>query len=95
LAISMNFISSGEWLPADDLRAKAIEAAHAQVDIHLDLADVDHLDAAALQILLALDKDRQGKGLRLHLINASRSLQQWFEYAGMPPHLLGQSSEQP
>jgi ABC-type transporter Mla MlaB component len=95
LAISMNFIRSGEWLPADELRAKAMEAAHTKVDIHLDTADVDHLDTAALQILLALDKDRRDKGLRLHLMNASRSLRQWFEYAGMPPHLLGQSAEQP
>jgi ABC-type transporter Mla MlaB component len=95
LAISMNFVRSGEWLPADELRAKAMEALHTRADITLDLAEVDHLDTSALQILLAVDKDRRDKGFNLHLVNASQSLRQWFEYAGMPAHLSSELPEQP
>ncbi|MGC2401948.1 MAG: STAS domain-containing protein [Acidobacteriaceae bacterium] len=91
----MSFVRSGEWLPADELRAKAIEALHTRADITLDLAEVDHLDTSALQILLAVDKDRRDKGFNLHLVNASQSLRQWFEYAGMPPHLSSELPEQP
>jgi anti-anti-sigma factor len=83
----VNPTRSGEWLPGDELRQKALEAAHTRTDVTLDLADVDHLDASALQILLALDRDRREKGLTLHLTNASPLLRQWFEYAGLPPHL--------
>lgn len=88
----MRLTHSGEWLPYDELRERALEAAHTNSDVTLDLAQVDHLDASALQILLALDKDRREKGLRLHLLNASPLLRQWFEYAGLPPHFSPEES---
>jgi ABC-type transporter Mla MlaB component len=86
---------SGEWLPAGELRVKALEAAGATTDVDVDLADVDHLDARALQILLALADELRQKGLSLHLVNASPLLCQWFEYAGTPSHLAPTLTRQP
>lgn len=86
---------SGEWLPGEELRAAALDAAHTTSDVTLDLSDVDHLDGSTLQILLALDKDRREKGLSLHLVNASALLSRWFEYAGTPAHLSPKSPGQP
>jgi anti-anti-sigma factor len=92
---SINLFRSGEWLPPEELHAKAMEAAQATTDVTLDLTEVDHLDARALQILLALARDRQEKGRALHLLNASPVLRQWFEYAGTTSYLSTQSSGRP
>lgn len=86
---------SGDWLPSEELRAAAVDAAHTNSDVTLDLADVDHLDASTLQILLALANDRREKGLSLHLVNASSQLTRWFEYAGTSAHLSPKSPGQP
>jgi ABC-type transporter Mla MlaB component len=86
---------SGEWLPGEELRAAALDAAHTSSDVTLDLSDVDHLDGGTLQILLALDKDRREKGLSLHLVNASALLARWFEYAGAAAHLAPKSLGRP
>lgn len=86
---------SGEWLPGEELRAAALDAAHTTCDVTLDLSEVDHLDGGTLQILLALDKDRREKGLSLHLVNASALLSRWFEYAGAPAHLSPRSPGRP
>jgi anti-anti-sigma factor len=92
---SMSLFRSGEWLPPEELHANALAAAQAATDITLDLSEVDHLDARALQILLALAHDRQEKGRALHLVNASPVLRQWFEYAGTSSYLSTQSSGRP
>jgi anti-anti-sigma regulatory factor len=52
------------------------------LDLTLDLSGVDHLDASALQILLALEAEQRRRGRRLHLVHPSEPLRQWFEYAG-------------
>ena len=91
----LSLFRSGEWLPPEELRAKALEAAQVASDVTIDLAEVDHLDASALQILLALARDRQEKGRALRLPNASPVLCQWFEYAGTSSYLSPQLPEQP
>jgi anti-anti-sigma regulatory factor len=73
---------SGNWMPAEELRDAALGALEAGGDVTVNLAKVDHLDASALQILLALDAAHKKQGRSLQLANASGKLLQWFEYAG-------------
>ena len=73
---------SGDWMPADELRAAALAALEAGNDVSLHLGGIDHLDASALQILLALDAEQKVQGRHLELANAAPHLRQWFEYAG-------------
>jgi ABC-type transporter Mla MlaB component len=94
-AATIHCSRSGEWLAGDELLAAALDAAHTTSDVTLDLADVDHLDAGTLQILLALANDRQQKGLSLHLVNASPLLSRWFEYAGATARLSPKPQGQP
>ena len=72
----------GDWLPPEELRAVALSAAAAESDLTVDLQAVDHLDASALQILLALAVERKKHGKGLRLANTSAALSRWFEYAG-------------
>jgi anti-anti-sigma factor len=51
-------------------------------DLVLDLSGVDHLDASALQVLLAIRAEEQQRGGCLQLVNPSVSLRRWFDYAG-------------
>ena len=69
-------------MPVEDLREAALSAVNAGSDVTLNLDRVNHLDASALQILLALDAEQKKRGRNLQLTNASSHLQQWFEYAG-------------
>jgi len=62
----------------------AVKTGH---EVTVNLGKVDHLDASALQILLALDAEQQRQGRHLKLANASPHLRQWFEYAGATEHL--------
>jgi len=72
----------GDWLPPQEFRAIALAAAPTDGNLTVSLQAVDHLDASALQILLALavERKKQGKGLRL--TDTSLALSRWFEYAG-------------
>jgi ABC-type transporter Mla MlaB component len=83
---------SGEWLPAAELRVAALSAVDTP-EVTLDFAEVDHLEAGTLQILLALANQRRKKGLSLHWVNASAQLSQWLEYAGAPAHLSPKLTE--
>jgi anti-anti-sigma regulatory factor len=74
---------SGDWMPAEELRKAALAASGESKDVTVNLGKVDHLDASALQILLALDAEQKRQGRHLHLANASAHLRQWFEYAGV------------
>lgn len=73
---------SGDWMPADELRAAALAALEAGNDVSLHLDGIDHLDASALQILLALVAEQKQRGRQLELANTSSHLRQWFDYAG-------------
>jgi len=74
---------SGDWMPAEELRKTALAASGESKDVIVNLGKVDHLDASALQILLALDAKQKRQGHHLQLANASAHLRQWFEYAGV------------
>ena len=65
--------------------ARAVEAGS---DVTLHLGGIDHLDASALQIVLALDAEQEEQGRHLHLANASAHLREWFEYAGVAEHFF-------
>jgi anti-anti-sigma factor len=78
----INVTRDGDWLPLEEFRAVALSAAQAEGDLTVNLEGVDHLDASALQILLALAAVRKKRGAGLYLANASTSLSHWFEYAG-------------
>jgi anti-anti-sigma factor len=72
---------SGDWLPAEELREAALAALLPDKDVILNLDGVDHLDASALQILLALHAAQKKQGGNVHLVKASRQLRKWFEFA--------------
>ena len=73
-------------MPAEDLRKAALCALGAVGDLTLNLERINHLDASALQILLALDAEQKKRGQNLHLANASVHLRQWFDFAGAADH---------
>jgi anti-anti-sigma factor len=64
------------------LRAVAIEAAAADVDLSVNLEGVDYLDGSSLQTLLALGRDQLKRERKLILVHASPALRQWFDFAG-------------
>jgi len=72
----------GDWLGPDEFRKACAEAVDTHLDVYIDLEGVDHLDASALQILLALRVEQQQNGHRLSLGNPSPALVRWFEFAG-------------
>ena len=74
--------SSGDWLSAEELKQEALEVSGEGKDVTLNLANFNHLDASALQILLALDLEQKKRGQHLRLVNVSQDLLRWFDYAG-------------
>lgn len=82
----------GEWMEPEQLRRWALEqmgdgpakeaGSPGANRLTMDLAGVDYLDAATLQILLAIEAELQPRGGHLRLIHASEQLQQWFDFAG-------------
>jgi len=79
---SINVVRSGDWMPAEELLEAAKTVLGDGKDVTLNLDKIEHLDASALQILLALDTEQKMHGRRLQLVNISASLRQWFEYSG-------------
>ena len=78
----INVERAGEWMPVEDLLQAARTAAAAGQDVNLNLDKIDHLDASALQVLLALEAEYKKRGRIVELAHVSPSLRQWFEYAG-------------
>jgi ABC-type transporter Mla MlaB component len=74
-------------MPAEELRAAALEALSQDRDVELNLGEVDHLDASALQILLALDREQKQRGHRLEVEQVSAHMREWFAYAGAAEEL--------
>jgi anti-anti-sigma factor len=85
---------SGGWMPPEDLRDAVLAALFARTDVALNLQGIDHLDASALQILLALDAEQHQRFHKLQLTNASPRLRQWFEFAGVADLLIPDRAEQ-
>ena len=82
-------------MPPEDLHEAALAALAAGGDIALNLHGVDHLDAGALQVLLALDAEQRKRQRNLQLTNASSHLRQWFQFAGAVDLILVDRSERP
>jgi anti-anti-sigma factor len=78
----INVTRDGDWLPPQEFRTIALSAAETEGDLTVSLQAVDHLDASALQILLALAAERKKRGKGLRLADTSPALSRWFEYAG-------------
>jgi anti-anti-sigma factor len=73
---------TGDWIPVDELCASALAAVSAGNDVSINLDRVEHLDASALQVLLALNAEQKRQGRNLELSKVSPHLRQWFDYAG-------------
>jgi anti-anti-sigma regulatory factor len=84
---------SGDWMPAEELREAALHLSAESSNVAVNLGNIDHLDASALQILLALDAEQKKQGRHLHLANASAHLREWFEYAGAADHFFDDGAE--
>ena len=78
----------GDWMPAGELREAALAALAGSCDVTFNLDKLDHLDASALQILLALDEEQRKRGRQLHVANVSPDLGKWFEYSGTAGQLI-------
>jgi anti-anti-sigma factor len=84
---SINAEHSGDWMPAEELWEAAQAAVSQGKEVALNLDKIEHLDASALQILLALDVEQKKYGRHLQLVNASSNLRRWFEYSGSAAYL--------
>jgi anti-anti-sigma regulatory factor len=73
---------SGDWMPIDDMMKTALSALKQDKELTLNLNNIDHLDASALQVLLAIDVEGRSRGRHLDIVNASQDLRRWFEYSG-------------
>lgn len=85
---------SGDWMPVEELHASAVAAASTGNDVTLNLDRIDHLDASALQILLALHADLNRRGRSLELAKASPHLRKWFEFAGADDHFFHDGAQE-
>jgi len=75
-------------MPVDDMMKTALSVIEQENELTLNLNNIDHLDASALQVILALDVEQKNRGRHLDLINASHNLRQWFEYSGTAAHFF-------
>lgn len=87
--------SEGGWLPAEDLKQAALKASGQGRNVMISLDGIGHLDAGALQVLLALHAEQRQGGRSLELTDASPELCQWFDYSGASAQLAvtGKSDE--
>lgn len=83
---SLDATSSGEWLEAQELSGMAAQAVTEGADVRVSVRGVDHLEAGAFQVLLALASAQTKRGRSLRLADASPALREWFEYAGADRH---------
>jgi len=85
--------SSGDWIPSDLLQDSALAAWRKGKNVKVSLESVEHLDASALQILVALANSLQRDSHKLELVNLPAALERWFCLAGatalLPPSCDG------
>ncbi len=74
--------SSGDWVAPDLLQDAALAALRKQMDVRVSLEAVEHLDASALQILMALGASLERDAHKLELIEPPPALERWFQLAG-------------
>lgn len=85
---------SGDWLPVEEFRSAVLAAVESGSDVIIDLDKINHLDASALQVLLALVAEQKKRGRSLVMENSSSSLRHWFEYAGAAQHFFADGAKQ-
>ncbi|HVT99209.1 MAG TPA: STAS domain-containing protein [Acidobacteriaceae bacterium] len=76
---------SGQWMEASALRQWALEQLNCDEparELVIDLEGLEHLDASALQVLLALRAEQVRRGGVLRFEHASPGLRPWFVWAG-------------
>lgn len=78
----MHAARSGQWMEAAAIRRWGLESRPDISMIVLDLEGLEHLDASALQVLLAIGHEQRRHGRDLRLKNVSEGLRRWFDYAG-------------
>ena len=66
----------------DDAILAGDASTESRFDLAIDLSGLDHLNAGALEVLLAAEAELHGRGGRLVLAGVSESLERWFGYAG-------------
>ena len=76
------------WIPAEDLKSRAMDALTSSGSVTLDFAQVEYLEASGLQVALAIVAACSGAGKALSLIHVSPNLKAWFEQCGAASHLL-------
>jgi len=91
-AITLRMSRSGQWMDAAELREWAMEQGIARLTadsaagplprLVLDVKGLDHLDARALQVVLAMRAAERSRGIEPELEHVSESLRQWLAYAG-------------
>jgi anti-anti-sigma factor len=86
---------SGQWMEAEAMRRWALEQLESRagpVELVVDLSGIEHLDASALQILLAVLAEQRRRDGVLRLVHGSDRLRRWFEFAGAA-ELLGSEDD--
>jgi anti-anti-sigma factor len=95
-AMTLHAARSGQWMEAEAMRRWALEQLErppeATREIVVDLSGIEHLDASALQILLAIAAGQRGRDGALRLAHGSAGLRRWFEFAGAQ-ELLGSGDD--
>jgi len=80
---------SGDWTAPEQFRDLALGSLEKDYDLRVLVGSVEHLDASALQILLALSSELNARGRTLTLMEPVPALRSWFAYAGaaelLPP----------
>jgi anti-sigma B factor antagonist len=71
---------------AASLAHRLAEASAAKV-LQLDLAEVGFIDSSGLRVLLAVHRDREGRGCRLELVDPSPVVRRLLELTALDRHL--------
>jgi anti-anti-sigma factor len=74
---------------AAELHREALACLARRADVTVDCAQAEHLDTAALQVLLALKEALREAGKLLRLTGACESIQNYLRLAGLADALLG------
>lgn len=74
--------SDGEWIPAEDLKERVLDAVSSAQNMALDFAGIRYLQGAALQVILACHSECERLGKTLTLVNVSSDLRAWFDHCG-------------
>ncbi len=82
---------SGEWMAAAELRAELLALGAASVPL-LDLAGIDYLDAACLQVIIAFQK-KDHEAAPMECRNLSPTLDGWLRFAGAMEYLRESPAE--